>query len=63
MAERVIEFTVENNGAVKMNLEGFNGQGCAELADAFASLGPVVEEIKKPEYYDKNPNHVTCGSN
>jgi hypothetical protein len=53
---RIIEFTIKD-GDVSMDLKGFNGVGCKDLADKFNILGAQTKEVLKPEIHD------TCNTN
>lgn len=33
-----------------IDLEGFQGKGCADIADVLAALGETVQRDQKPEY-------------
>jgi hypothetical protein len=54
MAEKVIEVTIDKDGGVKTDLQGFKGKGCKAIADAFSQAlgGKVVNESVKSEYYE-----------
>ena len=47
-----IEFTIDEDGNVEVDLQGFDGQGCKNLADQIArALGKVKTRQQKQEYY------------
>lgn len=54
--EKEITFTISPDGEIKMDLDGFHGVGCKEIAKAFDSLGDVTKEVLKDEYHDTNRN-------
>jgi len=47
-----IEFTIDENGNVEIDMINFQGKGCADLSGKLAkALGEQVEHVKKKEYY------------
>lgn len=49
---REIEFTIDEDGNVEIDLIGFEGKGCTELADQFTkALGHAKINEKKKEFY------------
>lgn len=55
MAEKIITVEVDKNGNFTVDMAGFQGKGCADVAKAFESVGKVVNESHKPEYYQEGP--------
>jgi hypothetical protein len=55
MAEKIVTVEVDKNGNFTVDLAGFQGKGCKAVADAFASVGKVVNEETKPEYFQEGP--------
>jgi len=47
-----------DNGAFSVDLNGFEGVGCAAITHMFEELGEVSTSIKKPEYKQKVCNVV-----
>lgn len=39
-----------------VDLEGFHGKGCSDIADLFANLGDTVERRQKPEHSEAAAN-------
>ena len=52
MSEQLVTVEIDTNGNVYVDLVGFKGKGCKEVANAFNSLGKVNKEETKPEYYE-----------
>ena len=49
-----IEVTIDTNGEVSIDLIGFKGKGCAEVADKLAkALGTQINRDKKCEYWEE----------
>lgn len=49
-----IEFCIKPDGTVEIELEGFHGQGCAEVAsEMIKKLGKSSDKKRKPEYYQE----------
>lgn len=49
-----VDFVIKPDGSVQMELEGFKGQGCAELAASLIKkLGKSVDKKRQPEYYQE----------
>lgn len=55
MAEKIITVEVDKNGNFTVDVAGFQGKGCKAVVDAFSSVGKVVNEQTKPEYYQEGP--------
>lgn len=52
-----IEIIIDKNGEVSIDLKGYQGQGCSEIAKILAnSIGKTVKNNKKCEYYNSNTN-------
>jgi hypothetical protein len=47
-----------DNGAFSVDLNGFEGVGCAAITKMFEDLGEVKTSIKKPEFLQKTCNTV-----
>lgn len=61
--ERFIEFVIKPDGKVEMEMEGFEGQGCAEeAAEMIKKLGRSIEDKKLAEYYQMERKQ-TCATN
>lgn len=63
MAEKIVTVEVDKNGNFTVDLAGFQGKGCKAVADAFASVGKVVNEELKPEYNQDGPGGGSYLSN
>lgn len=55
MAEKIVTVEVDKNGNFTVDMAGFQGKGCKDVAKAFESVGKVVNEETKPEYYQEGP--------
>mgnify|MGYP000984050146 CR=1 FL=1 len=44
--------TISPDGKIRVEAEGYSGNSCEEATKFLKSLGKVVEENKKPEYYE-----------
>jgi hypothetical protein len=64
MEDRVVTVTIDKKGTgITVDLEGFHGEGCRAVADAFDSIGPRTSEESKPEIYDNlNQNVLRQGT-
>lgn len=51
--ERTVEITIDENGEITFEMNGFNGKGCAELTKKLtkAMNATVVSNKKKAEFY------------
>ena len=47
---KTVTVTIEAFKPLDIDLEGFQGKGCKDIADALAAVGETVERKKKPEY-------------
>jgi len=57
--ERYATVTIDAKGSkLTVDLEGFHGEGCKAIADAFNEIGPRVSEEEKPEMYDNHNQNV-----
>jgi hypothetical protein len=57
--ERIAVVTIDPKGTkLTVDLEGFHGDGCKAIADAFNAIGPRISEEQKPEIYDNNNQNV-----
>lgn len=56
MQEQSIKITIDKKGRAKVEMIGFHGVGCGELADKLRSIGRVTSETNKPEFYETNTN-------
>jgi hypothetical protein len=63
MEDRICTVVVNSKGkSLTVDLDGFHGQGCSAIVEAFAAMGPVLSESEKPEFYDNhNQNTLTQG--
>jgi hypothetical protein len=51
MREKLITVEIDENGNSSIDLEGFNGQGCADVAKDFRGGDSVIQSNKKREFY------------
>ena len=53
MEDRVCIVTIDPKGTkLTVDLEGFHGEGCKSIAEAFDSIGSKVVDEDKPEMYE-----------
>ena len=63
MAKTVV-VEIDEKGNCNIDLQGFNGVGCAEVAAKFAAaLGTTVSETVKPEYYEEEVSNCVTSHN
>lgn len=49
---RLVELEIDQaTGDFTLDLTGFKGKGCKDVAKAFESLGKVTKDVTKPEAY------------
>ncbi len=55
--EKIIEVTIDKDGGVKTDMQGFKGKGCKAVADAFSKAlgGKIDSETVKAEYHEGGP--------
>lgn len=51
MKHKTITIEIDERGQSTIDLEGFEGQGCAEVTDAFRGGDSVKQARKKREFY------------
>lgn len=51
MQERLIIVEIDEKGNSSIDLEGFHGQGCGDVAKDFRGGDSVTQSSKKREYY------------
>jgi hypothetical protein len=51
MREKLITVEIDENGNSSINLEGFQGQGCGDVAKDFRGGDSVTQSNKKGEFY------------
>ena len=59
MAEKVVTIEIDESGNSSIDLEGFQGKGCADVAKGFQGGDEVVRSEKKREYHVSQSLH-TC---
>lgn len=58
MAEE-IEFTIDENGQVEIEANGFKGKGCAKVIDELAkAIGTKVKTTLKQDYYQPEDTKI-----
>lgn len=55
MAEKIVTIDIDESGNSSIDLEGFQGKGCADVAKAFQGSDKVVRSEKKREYHAGMP--------
>lgn len=56
--KRVVVSADLDTGAIAVDLTGFKGKGCADVARCFEGLGDVKKSVKKPEYKQETVNLI-----
>ena len=51
MKEKAVVIEIDERGNSSLDLEGFEGRGCADVADAFRGTDPVKIVRNKRELY------------
>ena len=51
MAEKIVTIEIDESGNSSIDLEGFQGNGCADVAKAFRGGDKVVRSEHKREYH------------
>jgi hypothetical protein len=51
MQEKLITVEIDENGNSSIDLEGFHGQGCGDVAEDFRGGDSVTHSSKKREFY------------
>jgi len=51
MQEKKIVIEIDEQGNCSMDLEGFHGKGCSDVAKAFQGSDVIKSVRNKPEYY------------
>lgn len=51
MRNKTITIEIDERGESTIDLEGFQGQGCGDVTDAFRGADTVKEARKKREYH------------
>ena len=54
-----IKVTIDEEGNVSFDVHGIKGPGCTTVLKPFEQFGQVVEEHKKPEYYQAEVDITT----
>jgi hypothetical protein len=52
MAKLIVE--IDEQGNTSLDVVGAEGTSCQDLTKAFARMGKVVKDRKKPEFYKKS---------
>jgi len=51
MAEKIVTIEIDEHGESSIDLAGFQGKGCADVAVAFQGKDTVTRSAKKREYH------------
>ena len=51
MQEKLITVEIDENGKSSIDLEGFHGQGCGDVAKDFRGGDSVTQSNKKRDFY------------
>lgn len=57
MAEKIVTIEIDESGNSSIDLEGFQGKGCADVAKAFQGRDKVLRSEKKRAYH-LEPQHL-----
>jgi hypothetical protein len=64
MEGKYIKVTIDPTGSkMSVDMEGFHGQGCKAIAEAFDSMGTVINEEDKAELYTNSNQNVLHSEN
>jgi hypothetical protein len=50
MGEKIITIEIDDHGNSSLDLKGFQGKGCGDVAEAFRGEDSLVMDRKKREY-------------
>jgi hypothetical protein len=50
---KIVKISIDHRGSATIDLQGFHGQGCAEIATSFGQGQQLLEETVKPEFYEE----------
>jgi len=56
MADKIVTVEIDGDGNFSLDLEGFKGKGCKDVAKAFEAMGKVKSETIKSDYHKEQPN-------
>jgi hypothetical protein len=56
MSEKIITVEIDDKGDFSLDLEGFKGKGCKDIAKLFEQMGKVKSEVIKTDYNQEQPN-------
>ena len=59
MAEKTVTIEIDERGESSIDLEGFQGKGCSDVAAAFQGKDTVTRSVKKREYHVETPRPAT----
>jgi len=51
MAEKIVTIEIDERGESSVDLEGFQGKGCADVAQAFQGKDTVTRSVRKREFH------------
>lgn len=51
MGERIITIEIDDQGNSSLDLEGFQGKGCADVAEALRAADSFVVDRQKRDYH------------
>ena len=51
MAEKIVTIEIDEHGESSIDLAGFQGKGCADVAAAFQGKDTVTRSLNKREYH------------
>lgn len=59
MTEKIVTIEIDEHGESSIDLTGFQGKGCADVAKAFQGQDLVVHSEKKREYHVEPKRNTT----
>jgi hypothetical protein len=51
MGEKIITIEIDDQGNSSLDLKGFQGKGCGDVADAFRGADSLVVDRQKRDYH------------
>lgn len=51
MAEKIVTIEIDERGESSIDLEGFQGKGCSDVAATFQGKDTVTRSVRKREYH------------
>ncbi len=58
MADKIVTIVIDEKGESSIDLEGFQGKGCGDVAKAFQGGDAVIRSVKKREFHCEAPQRA-----